>query len=733
MAKQSKKSAAPVLMHGPRKKRRKGGPAPRYSTHKVRANWFRARAAWPFREADGDHLVAERAAATIRPAPVPTNRQWEAVGPTNIGGRCTSLVCHPTNTDVVYVGAAGGGIWKSEDGGKTWASLWHKQDSLNVGSLALDPADPTIVFCGTGEANLSADSYPGVGVYRSTDGGATWALWAASKDTGLPRRIGVIAVDPFDSKHIRAGGVTHSNSELGGMYVTTDGGQTWKREDFVSTGGYFAHAIVFHPQKKGVIFAGVYERGSHSGIWRSTDGGKNWTHLINGLPSADQCRRSSLALAPSKPDTVYVLISDDQEGVLGVFVSKDMGDTWTSIGGTHFSEEGQMSYGNTIAVHPTNPNHVLCGGVDLHLTTDGGATWTQATKWDSDRGKPDYAHADHHCLLMPAGKPGLVYDPNDGGVDRSEDGGLTWTNRSNGLGATMYYDVDVAPSDAKSFGGGAQDNGTIVTITGSSNDFFEILGGDGGWMVYHPAQAGRLYASYYNFHIFRFKGSQKPVNISPPAPKAERESVWMCYITLDPNTPTTAFTASTRVWRTKNDGTAWKAVSGSLNDSQVSAIEVAPADSKAVYVGTENGSFFRSTDGGDTWSGNLAGGTLSGSTVTRIETHPTDAKTLYVTTAGTGGSHVFRSKDGGTTWTDADQGKLPDVPHHALVIPPDDAGSLYVANDVGVFHTDDGGATWNNLTRNMPNVMVVDLVYHQGTGMLYAATYGRSIWRIALR
>jgi photosystem II stability/assembly factor-like uncharacterized protein len=722
-------------MRGPRKKRRRGGPAPRFSTHKTRARWFQSRAAWPFREADGDHLVAERArtAATVARGPVPATHLWELMGPTNVGGRCTAIVCHPVQTDTVWIGAAGGGVWKSTDGGTTWTSLWHSQDSLNVGSLAIDARNPDVIYCGTGEANLSADSYPGVGIYRSTDAGLTWALWAASKGTGLPRRIGVIAIDPFDSRHVLVGGVTHTADELAGLFVTTDAGATWKRQDFVSAGGYFTHAVAFHPKKQGVIFAGVYERGSKSGIWRTTDGGSTWTQLAGGLPSPDQFRRTSLAIAPSAPDTIYAQVGNDQEGVLGVFVSTDMGETWNDISGNAFADEGQMSYGNTIVVHPTDPKTVLCGGVDLHRTNDGGATWVRTSKWDSDRGKPDYAHADHHCLLMPAARPGLVYDPNDGGMDRSEDAGQTWSNRSNGLAATMFYDLDVALSDPKSFGGGAQDNGTNVTTTGSADDHFEILGGDGGWMVYNPQQANRLYASYYNFHIFRFRGSQQPANISPPAPAAERNAIWMCYITLDPNTPTTAFTGSTRVWRTKNDGSLWKAVSRSLDDSPISAIEVAPADSKAVYVGTENGSFFRSTDGGDTWSGNLAGALVSGRMITRIETHPTRADTLFVTTAGTGGSHVFTSADGGTTWTDIDQGRLPDVPHNALVVPPDDVGSLYVANDVGVFVTADGGATWTNLTRNMPNVMVVDLVYHQGQGTLWAATYGRSIWRLALR
>jgi photosystem II stability/assembly factor-like uncharacterized protein len=249
-------------------------------------------------------------------------------------------------------------------------------------------------------------------------------------------------------------------------------------------------------------------------------------------------------------------------------------------------------------------------------------------------------------------------------------------------------------------------------------------------MVYNPRSAGKLFASYYNFHIYRFRGPTPPKNVSPPASKSEQGSVWMCYITYDPNDPKTIFTGSFRVWKTSNEGNLWKPVSGDLDGSPISAIEVAPANSKFVYAGTENGGLFRSVDGGKTWSGNVAGGTLPGRQITRIETHPTKAQTVFVTVAGIGTSHVFCSVNGGSAWTDLDQGKLPAVPHSAAVVPPDDASVLYVANDAGVYLTNDGGNSWTNVTRNLPNVMVVDLVYHQGEGTLWAATYGRGIWRI---
>jgi photosystem II stability/assembly factor-like uncharacterized protein len=207
----------------------------------------------------------------------------------------------------------------------------------------------------------------------------------------------------------------------------------------------------------------------------------------------------------------------------------------------------------------------------------------------------------------------------------------------------------------------------------------------------------------------------------------------MVYITMDPRDPNTIFTGSTRVWRTKNDGKAWTAVSPSLDGSPISAIEIAEADSKRIYVGTENGGFFRSLDGGDTWSPNLASATLPGHIITRIDsTRKLNSNSLFVTVGNFGHSHVFRSLDGGKTWEDADHGQLPDVPHHVIVIRPDDPNTIYVGNDAGVFVSRDSGQSWMNMTGNLPNAMVVDLVLQQKDATLSAATYGRSLWRTGI-
>ncbi|TQC47025.1 hypothetical protein EEB14_22860 [Rhodococcus sp. WS4] len=696
------------------------------TTHKVRSAWFQARESWPLRESPIDVLVQERARAQVEVPPAPGSDLWASVGPSNIGGRMTYLVCHPDHPERLWAGAAGGGVWHSPDAGMTWQPLWHDQPSLNVGSLAIDPQQPDTIYCGTGEANLSADSHPGIGVMRSLDAGATWQMLAPAATLGLPRRIGALAVDPFDSQHLLAGGVGHRPQDAAGLFVSRDGGLSWARVPLAGPAGYRCHDIQFRTDDQGLIYVTITAQGAKSGIWRTRDGGATWQQLGGGLPAPAAIGRTSLALAPSDPNVLYAQI-ERQSAVLGIFRTADGGDTWTAVGGNHFADERQMSYNNTIVVHPANAGWVLCGGVDLHRTKNGGNTWTRVTRWDSDRGNPNYAHADHHALVMPTGEPGSVYDMNDGGMDFSADGGTKWENRSNGLATNMFYDLEVAQTNGDFIAGGAQDNGTLATLDGQAHNYFELTGGDGGWVVIDPQDANHLFTTWQFMGMARFRASDGWKEVSPPEDQAKP---WMMFVAMDPKNRKTLFTGSRRVWRTKNDGDTWTAVSEVLDGSDITTVEVARADTKRVYIGTENGGFFRSSDGGATWSDNLASTLLPGRTLTRVQSRADDADVVYATVANFGTHHVFHSADGGMNWTDIDRGELPDAPALSIASPAAHPGRVYVCGDAGVFVSDDDGTSWANLTGTLPNVTVVDLVYHEQGRLLTAATYGRSVWRL---
>ena len=339
----------------------------------------------------------------------------------------------------------------------------------------------------------------------------------------------------------------------------------------------------------------------------------------------------------------------------------------------------------------------------------------------------------------------------------TSDGGRNWTERSRGMATAMFYDLDVAPSNGKIFGGGTQDNGTLIAGVGESKegDFVQAIPGDGAWIVFDPAQAENVFGCATGFLIYRHPRG-KPWDfpnwkLVRPRQISAQESAQraLTVLTIRPSARSgvkTVWAGSDRLWRTDNDGKSWKAVSGSFDRSPISAIEIASARPRLMFVGTTGGGVFRSRDGGLTWSQNLAGSDFPARAITSIQTHPKFADTVVVTVASSGiessgvqlttgedlpYGHVFRSGNMGDTWEDLDGGKLPNVVFYAAAYQTHPPYQLFVAGDAGVWAEVEGG--WLNISGNLPSVVVSDLVYHDKDCTLTAATYGRGIWRIRPR
>jgi photosystem II stability/assembly factor-like uncharacterized protein len=706
---------------------------------------------------------------------------WECAGPMNVAGRVTSLVINPNDPRMWFAGSATGGVWMSPDEGGGWCYSWSNFVNQNIGALLwATPKDAApFLIAATGEANMSPDAYPGSGLYGSWDEGLTWgaqfnpggkgALSIDEHVRTFPRRIGCLAQSP-DGRTLALCSIYLDESMPAGLYLWDYGAPQPRPCEFWGRRSYNCHSAWFHPDDPRTIFAAIEPGGSDNGIWRSKDAGRSWEQLEDGLPPGDQFRRTTLAFAPRHPETIYALAANSSDRVLGVFRSDNGGDSWRVAGRPgDFPNERQTHYNNTIAVHPEDPKCVIWGGMQLWRTDDGGRSWRQLTS--GRRGTPNYVHSDHHALLWP--QPDTVISGNDGGVSVSRDGGETWTERSSGMATTMFYDLDVAPSNPMIFGGGTQDNGTLITgVPGCRNpdDFVPAIPGDGAWMVFDPNDANNVFASNTSFDIYHHRGRRpwtwgKGWKNIRPSRITDAERTERAYTVLAIGARGTAtegvWAGSERLWRMRRvdgarvDGRNWGVASHVFDQSPISAIEIGAVDPKVMYVGTTRGGIFRTEDGGETWSENLAGHDNPLRTVTSIQTHPGQKDTVVVTYATTGilrlgvelatgrdlpYGHVFRSENSGRRWVDIDDGSLPNVAYYAAAWETHPPHRLFVAGDVGVWAFSEWEVgpgirekRWENFSGNLPNVVVSDLVYHPADRSLTAATYGRGIWRMITR
>src|SRR4051812_22589792 len=724
-------------------------------------NFFNQHVSFPMRDASPLELERFWAGATRANVEVSPQHHWDCLGPYNIAGRVTALAIHPDNPEYWVAGSAAGGVWSTNDAGVTWNQAWSRFAPQSIGALAWVKWDYRgwTLIAATGEANMFADTYPGSGLYMSFDCGLTWhgMFGAASPEMGLqgqPRRIGSIATGPDGV--FAFGSVYLDENMPAGLYLADLHRMQWGVVTCDAWGerSYNCHSVLFHPDGK-TLLAAVEPDGTTNGIWRSRDRGKSWEHLTKGLPRGESFRRISLALAPSDPDVVYALAAGRSSHVLGVFRSANGGRSWEEILGGRFPHERHMDYNNTIAVHPHLPDSIIWGGMKLHRTDNAGRNWRTLTK--RDRGARNYVHDDHHALLWP--DDDLILSGNDGGVSVSRDGGRTWQERSTRVVTTMFYDLDVAPSNGKIFGGGTQDNGTVLAGVDGMADghFVSAIGGDGAWTAFDPADAELAFASSSSFDIRRHVRGQ-PWNdlagwtfISPgpdAMPEGERSQCAFTVLAIDPATrrgPRRLWAGSARLWSWDTRRHRWRTPSQVFDGSPISAIEISELNPQVMYVGTTKGGIFRSADGGATWCENLAGPDIPARAITSIQSHPARGSTVVVTVASTGMSnsgvrlstgtylpygHVFRSETSGAIWQDIDAGALPNVAYFSAAYETHPPYRLFVASDLGVWAEIEG--YWVHINGNLPNVVVSDLVYHHADRTLTAATYGRGVWRMRL-
>ncbi|HEU4349363.1 MAG TPA: hypothetical protein VFR35_16425 [Actinoplanes sp.] len=710
----------------------------------------------------GEAITQSRAMGAAAMGSPSTDQVWAALGPSNIGGRIRDIAADPTTRDVVYIATGTGGLWRSNDGGGTFATAWDDQLPQSMGAVAVDSRG--VVWAGTGEPDHGGGSaYYGKGVYKSTDGGATWTnMGLQDGDT-----IGQIVIDPRDDDRVFVAvmGALHDIEPTRGLFMTEDGGANWTRvivPDSASTG---AIDVSINKTDPDIMLATTWDKirdeksriyGKNSFLYRSTDAGRTWTNIhqpplpqssdVEGQPiTATYVGRMGVDFSDTDPNRAYLISSAAGGNFNGFFTSTDAGATWTAVGPTTGGTLQTISGGfawwfGRVYVDPADPLHVFVAGVSLAESLDGGLTWTTSVT----------PHADQHGLEWDPNTPGKVFLGNDGGfywsTENSAARGL-WAKTPR-LPVTQFYAMDVSVQDGARVNAGSQDNGSLKSWAADNTvngDWFNFVGGDGMMNRIDPTNDRKYYGCSQNGGC---RGFVDGVGYTITIPGARKNWVAPLEFGADPRT---MFGGSEFVSRINTDAgqRVWQRISPDLTEGTeprapgfgtITALGTTPADPNLVYAGTDSGLMWVSRNAMAapdqvTWE-RLQSPRFPGRWVTRITVDPQDPTAAWASFSGWRSGdpypHLVMTSDGGRTWADIVGRRVPQAPVNDVIRHPSKKRWLFIATDVGVFRTTNLGQTWIKVGDNLPLVPINDIDLPAGSETLYAASYGRSIWTTSL-
>jgi hypothetical protein len=682
-----------------------------------RPDLLRARAVGELREAQGADRLREQELA---------GETWTSLGPLTmtmmswtmgrVSGRVAALAVDPANENVLYLGGATGGVWKTTNGGTSWTPVFDGAGTLSIGALALDPGNSSVVWVGTGEQGNSCTGYFGLGAFRSTDGGATFQARNGSGSTALQlSHFQSIAVQPGNGQTVLAAGTGFctgsATPSAGGVFRTTDGGASWTKVLSGSAGD-----VVFDPGNPSIVYATV----AGAGVYKSTNGGATWS-----APTRTIAGRVRLAMAPSNSQVLYAYGSSS-----GLFLSTNGGGSWTLQNAS--ACEGQCSYNLCLDVHPTTPSRLLVGSIRFAVSTNSGASQTWLT---SGWGSAQKVHQDTHVLRYSRSNGNRFWVGSDGGLWRTDDGGATFVNLNSNLNLTQFYDVHIDPNDPTRVFGGSQDNSSEARL-GSQQWNVTVVTGDGFQNLVDPANTSRVYQTSYPSgggpSIYRSTsgGSVGSFTRMSTTGITGGGFPWVTPLAVLPGQ---IFTGGLDVFRTTTASTgSWTKISSFGSSSSLVVIGTTPGSGVA-YAGNSGGSIFRTSNilaAAPAWSnvtGNYPGGYVSD-----VAADPGNTNRVFVTRGAFGLGKLYRSTSGGTTWTAVGSG-LPNVPANAVAIDPLEPARVFVGTDVGVYESADGGDTFVPFSAGLPLGMVVtDLEIDDSPHVLVAGTYGRGAFRANL-
>jgi photosystem II stability/assembly factor-like uncharacterized protein len=730
-------------------------------------------------------------------SPYRTNT-WMYAGPTNVSGRATDVaVADKTGQRRIYAAYATSGVWKTDDNGTTWQSIFDDMPSTSIGDLAVAPSNPDILWVGTGEANIFRASMAGVGIYKSTDAGKTFTHMGLT-DTQTIARIIVHPTNP-DIVYVAASGHEWTDNEMRGLFKTTDGGKTWTKILYRSprTG---AIDLVMHPKDPNTLYVALWQRirrkwsdprvepgYKEGGILKSTDAGKTWTEINQGLPAPEFRGRIGIDISVSNPNVLYAFVDNYEIGEVpkpgardaygrpmpegkgfikgaDIYRTEDAGKTWKQTSRfdqatTQYLTRHSGTYGwvfGQIRVDPANENTIYTMGLGLNVSRDGGKTFSGIGGM----------HGDHHGLWIDPANAAILYNANDGGFYQSEDGGKTW-KFAVAAGGAQFYNVTLDSSSPLWAYGSIQDHGSRrgrIDISGGRGAikpvaFENAPGGEGTNHAIEPANPNIVYSHgfYGNFSRTDLgapppaegRGRGRGGNATPIQPKDDEElrAQWMAPIIVSPHDGAIIFAGFQSVFRSESRGDSWTKISGDLTDNNkqqmgenptaipyqtIVAIDESPRRKGLLYVGSDDGRLHVTLDTGKEWT-ELTTKLPVRRWISRVVTSRHAEGTVYITQRGREdddfGVYIYKSTDSGRTMRSI-AANIPAGPVNVIREDPRNPNILYVGTDFGVYISTNGGERWDVLGGNLPSHQVSDLQFHERDQIIVISTYGRGIWAL---
>ena len=681
------------------------------------------------------------------------------IGPALMSGRINDLETHPTDARILYAGTAGGGVWKSNDGGATFVPIFddHVQ---SIGVVTLDPNSPDeVIWVGTGETWTRNSVSIGDGLFKSTDGGTNWKEIPGFENS---ERIASVVVNPTNSDEVYVGvlGALWSDSEDRGVYKTTDGGTTWNKILYVGPGTGAAD-VIMDPKNSNILYASMWEfrrsgwgfssGGNTSALYKSTDGGANWNKIHTGFPEGS-LGRIAVAIAPSDNNILYSVLETEDKAKNGLWKSSDAGNSWEHLN-SDFGLTVRPFYFSRISIDPKNPDVIVKGGLNGSISRDGGKTFKSLGNM----------HSDIHDIVFDINNSDIMYSGTDGGVYRSWNGGTTFEIVEN-LPLSQFYHISVDNAEPYNVYGGLQDNGSWYGPSSSpggvnARDWNSVGFGDGFRVLKHPTK-NIIYSEMQGAeNVWRYDVDKNRTKTIQPLPKKgdpELRFNWNAPMAVSAHVPDRFYMGSQFVHRSDNMGDSWTIISpdlttndptkqdqsksgglsvdnsGAENHTTIFTIAESPLDQNILWVGTDDGNIQVTRDGGNSWTNVTANltGIPANTWVYHIEASVHGKGTAYAVfdghTSGDMNAYGLKTTDYGQTWTTIIS---PDVDGFVRNVQEDyeNEDLLFLGTEFGLYVTIDGGKNWSHFTNNMPPVAVHFVDLQKQTNDLVMGTHGRGV------